>query len=94
MSYKFKPVSVVSVIVTVGSRFLIVEERLGNGLPVYNTPSGHLEHWEEVLAIYGSSTFTTSEMSYFIDCIIQDAKALGIPVMSDSEIALLKEEWT
>ena len=55
---------------------------------------GHLEHWEEVLAIYGSSTFTTSEMSYFIDCIIQDAKALGIPVMSDSEIALMKEEWT
>ena len=47
-----------------------------------------------VLAIYGSSTFTTSEMSYFIDCIIQDCKALDIPVMSDSEIALLKEEWT
>ena len=49
MSYKFKPVSVVSVIVTVGSRFLIVEERLGNGLPVYNTPSGHLEHWENLV---------------------------------------------
>lgn len=54
---------------------------------------GHLKHYEELLAIYGSSTFNTHEMSQFIDCIIQDCKALGIPVMSDSEIALLKEEW-
>ena len=49
MSYKFKPVSVVAVIVTVGDKYLIVEERLGNGLPVFNTPSGHLEHWENLV---------------------------------------------
>ena len=49
MSYKFKPVSVVAVIVTVGDKYLMVEERLGNGLPVYNTPSGHLEHWENLI---------------------------------------------
>lgn len=49
MSYKFKPGSVVAVIVTVGDKYLIVEERLGNGLPVFNTPSGHLEHWENLV---------------------------------------------
>ncbi len=48
MSYKFKPVAVVSVVVSCRGRFLIVEERLGNGLPVYNTPSGHLERWESL----------------------------------------------
>ncbi len=48
MSYKFKPVSVVAVIVTFNNKYLIVEERLGNGNPVYNTPAGHIEHWENL----------------------------------------------
>lgn len=49
MSYKFKPVSVVAVIVNVEDRYLIVEERLGNGLPIFNTPAGHMEHWENII---------------------------------------------
>lgn len=49
MSYKFKPVSVVAVIVNVEDRYLIVEERLGNGLPIFNTPAGHVEHWENII---------------------------------------------
>ena len=56
--------------------------------------NGEVRGGEEILAIYGSSTFTTGEMSDFIDFIIQDCKAMGIPVLTDSEIALLKEEWS
>ena len=42
---------------------------------------------------YGSSTFTTKEMSVFIDGIISECKDLDIPVTPDSEIKRLKEEW-
>lgn len=72
-----------------GLGFLV--ERIGPREMIGN--DGQFIQGVELLAIYGSSTFTTSEMSHFIDCIVQDCKALHIPVMSDSEIALLKEEW-
>ena len=42
---------------------------------------------------YGSSTYNTKQMSRLIDYIVQDAKSAGIDVMSDSERALLLEEW-
>lgn len=41
----------------------------------------------------GSSQYDTREMSIFLDGIVSEAKALDIPVLSESEIALLKEEW-
>ena len=41
----------------------------------------------------GSSQYDTREMSIFFDGIVSEAKSLDIPVLSESEIALLKEEW-
>lgn len=41
----------------------------------------------------GSSEYDTREMSIFLDGIVSEAESLGIPVLSDSELALLKEEW-
>ncbi len=41
----------------------------------------------------GSSEYDTREMSIFLDGIVSEAQALGIPVLSDSELALLKDEW-
>ena len=41
----------------------------------------------------GSSSFTTSEMSRFIDNIIFEAKELGIQTESPSRINALKQEW-
>ena len=32
-------------------------------------------------------------MSIFLDGIVQEAKNICIPVLSQSELALLKEEW-
>lgn len=70
-----------------------IVERIGP-CRIVDERTGEVEEKEEVLAIYGSSTFDPKEMSQFIDAIIQDCKAIGIPVLSDAEIALLKEEWT
>lgn len=41
----------------------------------------------------GSSEYDTREMSIFLDGVVFEARALGIPVLSDSEISLLKDEW-
>ena len=41
----------------------------------------------------GSSTFNTKQMSILIDHLVTDAKDLGIQLLSDSDIDLLKREW-
>jgi len=46
-----------------------------------------------VCAYYGSSTYNTKEMSRLVDNLVQDAKALGIEVLDDRELSLLKEKW-
>lgn len=49
MSFKFKPVATVSVIVRCQDKYLMVEERLPNGTPMFNVPSGHLEARESII---------------------------------------------
>jgi len=41
----------------------------------------------------GSSEYDSEEMSILLDGIVTTAKSLDIPVMSASEIALLKDNW-
>lgn len=41
----------------------------------------------------GSSEYDTREMSILLDGIIDEAKCMGIEVLSESELALLKTEW-
>lgn len=45
------------------------------------------------LMIKGSSEYDTKEMSHFIDCIVEEAKALGIETMPPEEIQRLMERW-
>lgn len=45
-----------------------------------------------VIAYYGSSTYTSKEMSGLIDAIIEDCKAQGINTMSLADIMLLRNE--
>lgn len=42
---------------------------------------------------FGSSTYTTEEMSRFIDGIILECNDLGIALLSDDEINSMKGEW-
>ena len=41
----------------------------------------------------GSSEYDTKEMSILLDGIVDEAKALDIDVMSESERALLLADW-
>ena len=46
------------------------------------------------LKVYmGSSEFSTSEMSIFLDGIISECNELKIPTMTDGELQQLKERW-
>lgn len=48
----------------------------------------------KVLACYhGSSTYNTKEMSELIEFLIDEARNLGIDVISDADRALLVEDW-
>lgn len=48
---------------------------------------------KKVCLYYGSSTYTTAEMSRLLDSVIQECKDCGVEVLSESELALIKEEW-
>lgn len=46
-----------------------------------------------VLAYYGSSTYTTKEMSLLLSAVIEDCRACGVETASPAEISLLMEDW-
>lgn len=41
----------------------------------------------------GSSEYDTRHMSIFLDGIVSEAKEMGIPVLTERELSLMKEEW-
>lgn len=41
----------------------------------------------------GSSEYDTKEMSILLDGIVSEAKSLGIPVLSERELSLIKDDW-
>ena len=49
--------------------------------------------WINVRAWKGSSDFDTAQMARFIDSLIQDAEALGISTIPDSEIEGMISQW-
>lgn len=53
-----------------------------------------LKGYKLIFAYYGSSTYTVQEMSRLIENIIQDAKSVGIDVISEREKTLLLEGWS
>jgi hypothetical protein len=46
-----------------------------------------------VRAYYGSSQYSTRQMSRLIDMAVEDAKDLGIEVLTPLELERMKEEW-
>ena len=47
----------------------------------------------KVCLYYGSSTYTSAEMSRLLDSVIQEAEDYGVEIISPSDLALIKEEW-
>jgi len=52
-----------------------------------------LDGYKLVFAYYGSSTYDSKEMATLIDYLVDDAKQMGLNILTASEIALMKEEW-
>lgn len=46
-----------------------------------------------IICYYGSSTYTTKEMSRLIDAVIIECKEQGIETMTPNEIEELKQKW-
>lgn len=73
--------------------FRVAWSMLGVGWPTEQvdfSPSGR-----EVIirAYYGSSLYNTRQMSRLIDMAVEDAKDLGIEVLTPLELERMKEEW-
>jgi hypothetical protein len=52
-----------------------------------------IEGCTNVILYYGSSTYTTEQMSKLIENIVQDCKAVGIETRTPNEIANLLSMW-
>ena len=53
---------------------------------ITETTKSKLEGFTNVLAYYGSSVYSTSEMSRLIDLLVQECKQLGIETKPKAEI--------
>ena len=49
--------------------------------------------WSNVKIYYGSSDFNTEQMARFVNSLIQDAEALGIPTITPQEEKKIVEMW-
>ena len=52
-----------------------------------------LKGYKVIHAYHGSSTYTSEEFSRLLDNVLQDAKEVGIVVLTEAERALLLENW-
>ena len=73
--------------------FCVAWSMIGTGWPTEAVDFDSDGDRKTIRAYYGSSTYNTTQMSRLIDHIVQDAKSLGIEVISDSDRALLLEDW-
>lgn len=65
-----------------------------NGLGwICETTKSKLEGFTNVIAYYGSSTYTTKEMSRLIDLIIQECQQQDIETKTPEEVESLLESW-
>lgn len=47
----------------------------------------------ELIAYYGSSSYNTSQMSHYVDYIVEECKLQGIETMTPEELESLKINW-
>lgn len=53
-----------------------------------NTPGYH-----NIKCYYGSSTYTTKEMTRLIDAVVDDCREQGIETLTPDELAEMKQKW-
>lgn len=65
----------------------------GIGWPVEVIDDSKLPGYKLLFCYHGSSTYDVKSMNRLLDYLIQDAKSVGLDVMSEREKALLLEDW-
>ena len=68
-------------------------EHKGIGWFVERVDDCKIEGCAKLCLYYGSSSYTTEEMSRLLDSVVQEAQDYGIEYISPSDLALIKEEW-
>ncbi len=68
-------------------------ESRGNGWVLEVIDDSKLSGYKLCFAYFGSSTYNTAEMSRLIDNLIDEAKNVGVEVISERERSLLIEDW-
>ena len=63
------------------------------GLGWFAEPVRAYSNYTDVACYRGSSDYDTAQMARLIDGLIQDAKSIGLLVMTEAERTLLLEEW-
>lgn len=63
------------------------------GRQVEIIPGSSRPGWINVRAWKGSSDFDSAQMARFIDSLIQDAEALGIPTVPDKDVERMISQW-
>ena len=65
----------------------------GIGWLVKDMGKSKIQGYRNLMVYYGSSVYTSSQMSVLIDHLVQDCKALDIETLSPEKLSLLMEEW-
>lgn len=73
--------------------FKQVWQAQGLGWPCVDMGKSKIEGYRNLRAYYGSSTYSTTQMSQLIENLVQDCRALNIEVKSGEELASLMGEW-
>ena len=73
--------------------FRVAWSMLGTGWPTEQVDYAQDGDRVVIRAYYGSSRYTTKQMSRLIDMVVEDAKSLGIETLTPAELARMKEDW-
>jgi hypothetical protein len=74
-------------------RFSEIWKSKGVGWFIDIVDDSKLDGYKLIFAYHGSSSYDVKEMTRLIDSLIQDAKAVGVDVLSEAERTLLLQEW-
>lgn len=64
-----------------------------NGLGWIAEPLSERNGYTTIIAYYGSSSYSTAEMSRLIEAVVEEAKTLGVETMTPLELDRLKAAW-
>ena len=66
----------------------------GLGWVCENLGNSKIPNYTNIIAYFGTSTYDTSEMSRFIDEVVNEAESLGIQTETPDKIAEIKSLWS